>query len=47
MWPIARQLAKALTIDLSQVRGTGPEGAIVRADVERLSTGPPPKRSRL
>lgn len=33
--PLARRIAKARGVDLSRVRGTGPDGRIVRADVER------------
>lgn len=32
--PLARRLAQELGIDLTQVRGTGPDGRIVRRDVE-------------
>ena len=32
--PVARRLAEELGVDLSQVVGTGPDGAISRADVE-------------
>jgi pyruvate dehydrogenase E2 component (dihydrolipoamide acetyltransferase) len=35
--PLARRLAAELGIDLSQVRGTGPQGAIDKADVERAA----------
>jgi pyruvate dehydrogenase E2 component (dihydrolipoamide acetyltransferase) len=34
--PAAKRLAKELGIDLSLVKGSGPEGRIVEADVERL-----------
>ncbi len=34
MSPLARKLAKDNDVDLSTVRGTGPQGRIVRADVE-------------
>ena len=44
--PAARQLARLLGVDFSQVKGTGPKGAIIRADVERLSGSAPPKRAR-
>jgi pyruvate dehydrogenase E2 component (dihydrolipoyllysine-residue acetyltransferase) len=33
--PLARRLAKEKQLDLSQVRGSGPGGRIVKADVER------------
>ncbi|HLV61099.1 MAG TPA: 2-oxo acid dehydrogenase subunit E2 [Fredinandcohnia sp.] len=36
--PVARKLAAEMGIDLSQVRGTGPGGRIVRADVEAAKT---------
>lgn len=35
--PLARKLAAELDIDLSTVQGTGPQGAIERADVERAA----------
>ncbi len=35
--PLARKLAAELGIDLSTVQGTGPHGAIERADVERAA----------
>jgi pyruvate dehydrogenase E2 component (dihydrolipoamide acetyltransferase) len=35
--PLARRLAQELGIDLSQVRGTGPDGRIVRRDVEAFA----------
>jgi len=35
--PLARKLAAELGVDLSQVRGTGPQGAIDKADVERAA----------
>jgi pyruvate dehydrogenase E2 component (dihydrolipoamide acetyltransferase) len=35
--PAARRLAESIGVDLAQVKATGPEGAIVRADVERGS----------
>lgn len=35
--PAARRLAKELGIDLTQVRGTGPEGRITEADVQRAA----------
>lgn len=33
--PAARRLARELEVDLSQVRGTGPSGAITREDIQR------------
>lgn len=35
--PLARRLAQELGIDLRQVRGTGPDGRIVRRDVEAFA----------
>lgn len=35
--PLARKLAEQLGVDLSQVQGTGPHGAIDKADVERAA----------
>jgi len=47
--PLARRLAADLGVDLAAVRGTGPEGAITREDVERGATqraaAPPPAPS--
>jgi pyruvate dehydrogenase E2 component (dihydrolipoamide acetyltransferase) len=39
--PLARKLATELAIDLSTVHGTGPEGTINRADVERAAAARP------
>lgn len=39
--PAARQAAAARGLDLSSLTGTGPEGAITLADVERASAKPP------
>ena len=36
--PLARRTAEELGVDLSQVPGSGPNGAITRADVERVAT---------
>lgn len=38
--PSAKQLAAQLGVDSSKVRGTGPEGAITREDVERAAAKP-------
>jgi pyruvate dehydrogenase E2 component (dihydrolipoamide acetyltransferase) len=35
--PIARKVAADLSVDLAQVHGTGPQGAITRGDVERAA----------
>jgi len=40
--PLARRAAAGLGVDLSEVAGSGPNGAITRADVERAHTGPEP-----
>src|SRR5947209_2194996 len=39
--PLAQKVAAARGIDLGQIRGTGPGGRIVEADVERAETQPP------
>jgi pyruvate dehydrogenase E2 component (dihydrolipoamide acetyltransferase) len=39
--PIAKRLAAERGIDLTLVRGTGPEGAITREDVERAASSKP------
>jgi pyruvate dehydrogenase E2 component (dihydrolipoamide acetyltransferase) len=36
--PLARRVAEGLGVDLSLVSGTGPNGAITRADVEKVSS---------
>jgi pyruvate dehydrogenase E2 component (dihydrolipoamide acetyltransferase) len=38
--PLARRLAGELGVDLAGVEGSGPGGAITRADVERAGAGP-------
>jgi len=38
--PLAMRTAVELKVDLSIVKGTGPHGAITRADVERAATAP-------
>ena len=40
--PIVRRLARERGIDLAGVRGTGPDGRIVRRDLERLPAAPEP-----
>ncbi len=39
--PLARRIARERGIDLSSLRGTGPEGRIVAEDVERAQAGAP------
>ena len=38
--PIARKLAKQQGLDIGSIQGTGPNGRVVRADVERLASAP-------
>ncbi len=40
--PLARRLAAELGVDLSTIQGTGPEGAIERADIERAAAAAKP-----
>lgn len=40
--PLARKIAEAKGIDLATLTGTGPGGAITKADVERGAAGPAP-----
>lgn len=40
--PLAMRVAIDLKVDLAKVKGTGPEGAITKADVERAAKAPPP-----
>ncbi|MDO8432134.1 MAG: dihydrolipoamide acetyltransferase family protein [Candidatus Binatus sp.] len=40
--PLAMRVAMDLKVDLATVQGTGPEGAITKADVERAAKAPPP-----
>jgi pyruvate dehydrogenase E2 component (dihydrolipoamide acetyltransferase) len=39
--PLARRVARALGVDLAALHGSGPAGAIVRADVERAAASAP------
>jgi pyruvate dehydrogenase E2 component (dihydrolipoamide acetyltransferase) len=36
--PLARRMAKQASVDLTRVKGTGPHGRIVKADIERMLT---------
>jgi len=47
--PVAKKIAAEKGVDISVVRGSGIEGAVTRADVEKAATGaaPPAQRSRL
>jgi pyruvate dehydrogenase E2 component (dihydrolipoamide acetyltransferase) len=40
--PLARRMAKLAGIDLSGLRGSGPKGRIVKADVEKAAAAPKP-----
>jgi pyruvate dehydrogenase E2 component (dihydrolipoyllysine-residue acetyltransferase) len=40
--PLARREAEQLGVDLAAVAGSGPAGAITKADVERAASAPPP-----
>jgi pyruvate dehydrogenase E2 component (dihydrolipoamide acetyltransferase) len=40
--PIARRMADELGIDVNQVKGSGPEGRIVKKDIEAFSKNPQP-----
>jgi pyruvate dehydrogenase E2 component (dihydrolipoamide acetyltransferase) len=40
--PVARKLAQQRGIDINAIKGTGPEGAIVREDIERAAAAAPP-----
>ena len=42
--PLARKIAEAKGVDLANVTGTGPGGAITKADVERASSAPSAQR---
>jgi pyruvate dehydrogenase E2 component (dihydrolipoamide acetyltransferase) len=39
--PLAMRVAMELKVDLATVKGTGPDGAITKADVERAAKAPP------
>lgn len=38
VFPAVRALARKLDVDLDNIEGTGPDGTITRADVERAAT---------
>jgi pyruvate dehydrogenase E2 component (dihydrolipoamide acetyltransferase) len=45
--PAARKLAATLGVDLAAIGGTGPAGAVIRADVERgVGTAPKPEKKQ-
>ena len=44
--PLARRMAKQAGIDLSSLKGSGPNGRIVRADIQAAQTGGAPRRPR-
>ncbi|NLH06159.1 MAG: 2-oxo acid dehydrogenase subunit E2, partial [Chloroflexi bacterium] len=44
--PLARRLAEELNVDLRQVEGSGPQGRIVRADVEEFAERAPAEAPR-
>lgn len=39
--PVARRMARELNVDLAAIRGSGPEGRIVKADVVQAAAGGP------
>ena len=41
--PLARRIAAQKGLDLSSIKGTGPHGRIVKADVEHATSAPAPK----
>jgi len=43
--PVVRKLARELGVDLNQVPGSGPNGRVLREDVERYSSGEAPAAS--
>jgi len=44
--PLARRLASQLGVDLGSVRGSGPQGRVVRADIERAAGVRPTARAQ-
>jgi pyruvate dehydrogenase E2 component (dihydrolipoamide acetyltransferase) len=45
--PAARELARTLGVDIAAIKGTGPDNAITRDDVERAAKGAVPETDRL
>ena len=45
--PLARQAARELGVDLASIQGTGPHGAIERADVERTAAAAKPMAAKI
>ncbi|MCD8482821.1 MAG: 2-oxo acid dehydrogenase subunit E2, partial [Verrucomicrobia bacterium] len=45
--PLAKRMARDLKVDLSLVKGTGPNGRIVKADVEHAAKNPPAPASKV
>ncbi|SDD69379.1 pyruvate dehydrogenase E2 component (dihydrolipoamide acetyltransferase) [Paracoccus isoporae] len=43
--PLARRIAADKGLDLSQIKGSGPNGRIVKADVEEAKPGAPPAKA--
>jgi pyruvate dehydrogenase E2 component (dihydrolipoamide acetyltransferase) len=43
--PLARRIAKALNVDLARVAGSGPNGRVLKADVESASRAGPAARA--
>ncbi len=44
--PLARKLAEDLGVDLARVRGTGPAGRIIKADIEHAAAGAAPRAAQ-
>jgi pyruvate dehydrogenase E2 component (dihydrolipoamide acetyltransferase) len=45
--PLARKMAEMHQMDISQIKGTGPDGAIVKADIEKCLTEVVPEKEVL
>ncbi|MGM0421588.1 MAG: pyruvate dehydrogenase complex dihydrolipoamide acetyltransferase [Pseudomonadota bacterium] len=43
--PLAKRLAKEAGIDLADIKGSGPRGRIVKADIEAVQSGEAPKKT--